>query len=472
MQSTSMQPKIGCAAARLALALLGPAGLSVALTAGALPAQARVAGSVQIEAGAGQVLHLSGRATSVFAADPKIAEVRPASANSLFIFGVTPGHTSVAAVDSVGNSVGQYDVTVVPSGFDATRIRSSMDKTMPHSGLSVRQDENGVTLSGTAATPGDAERAMSIAGDTLGKSGLVENRMALSGSVQVNLRVRIAEMTRSLTRQLGINWQSINSLGQQAAVGISTAGLPAALSAMQSTISFQSRFSALGRPVALDTVIDALSQDQLVRLLAEPNLTTMSGEPASFLVGGEFPVPVASNNNDITVAFKQYGISLAFVPTVLSDGQISLHVRPEVSQITTQGAVSVGAGNATIQIPALLVRRADTTVELGSGQSFAIAGLLQDQATTISSGLPFLGDVPVLGALFRSSSFQHDQTELVIVVTPYIVRPVSNPTALELSTDNNGPPNDLERILLLRQIARHVPADHARIPGDAGFIVE
>jgi pilus assembly protein CpaC len=198
----------------------------------------------------------------------------------------------------------------------------------------------------------------------------------------------------------------------------------------------------------------------------------MSGEPASFLVGGEFPIPVSNQNNDITVSFKQYGISLAFVPTVLSNGRINLHVRPEVSELSNQGAVSIGGSNNAISIPALTVRRAETTVELGSGQSFAIAGLLEDDTTNTGLGLPFAGDVPVLGALFRSSSFQHNQTELVIVVTPYIVRPVDTPAALSLPTDSNRPPNDLERILLLREVARGGTPDHRPIPGDAGFVLE
>ena len=460
MPDPATHPKIGCSASRwfwVALSVLPICGAPAAAPA------------MQIEAGSGQVLHLRGKATSVFAADPKIAEVRPASANSLFVFGIAPGHTTIAALNADGNAVGQYDITVVPSGFDARRVRAALAGT---DGIEAQPTAGGVALSGLADTPADAEHAVAVATDAVGKAGTVQNRMAVGGSIQVSLRVRIAEMSRNLTRELGVNWQSINSLGQQAAVGISTGNALATLSALQSTISFNSRFNAFGRPVSLDTIIDALSQDQLVRVLAEPNLTTMSGEPASFLVGGEFPIPVANNNNEITVQFKQYGISIAFVPTVLSNGQINLHVRPEVSQLTNQGAVSIGAGNGNIQIPALTVRRADTTVELGSGQSFAIAGLLQDSATTTGLGLPFLGDVPVLGALFRSSSFQHNQTELVIVVTPYIVRPVASPALLEMPTDNNQPPNDLERILLLRQTARHTVADNRRIPGDAGFLVE
>jgi pilus assembly protein CpaC len=221
-------------------------------------------------------------------------------------------------------------------------------------------------------------------------------------------------------------------------------------------------------------VIEALAQDNLAHMLAEPNLTVMSGQPASFLVGGEFPIPVGQQQGQVTIEFKKYGISLTFLPTVLNEGHINLHVSPEVSQLTNQGAVQLTAGNSTIQIPALTVRRAETTVELGSGQSFAIAGLLQDDAIQSVSGLPFLKDLPVLGALFRSTAFQHNETELVILVTPYIVRPVSDEASLHLPTDGFTPPTDLERLLFARQVGRSevgIPV-RTRIPGDAGFIVQ
>jgi pilus assembly protein CpaC len=203
-------------------------------------------------------------------------------------------------------------------------------------------------------------------------------------------------------------------------------------------------------------------------VLAEPNLTAMSGETASFLVGGEFPIPVALRDNVVTIQFKQYGVSLAFVPTVLSQGRISLRVRPEVSELTDQGAVRLASGNASIQIPALTVRRAETTVELGSGQSFAIAGLLQDNARTLGRALPGVGEVPVLGALFRSDRFQRNETELVIIITPYVVRPAGDPTALRAPTEGFVPPGEAERLLLFRQFARRrgLPP---RLPGEVGF---
>jgi pilus assembly protein CpaC len=220
-------------------------------------------------------------------------------------------------------------------------------------------------------------------------------------------------------------------------------------------------------------VIDALEQEGMVHSLAEPNLTAMSGETASFLVGGEFPIPVAQQNNQTTIDFKQYGVSLAFVPTVISDGHISLKVRPEVSQLTTTGAVTLSSGNSSFQIPALSVRRAETTVELGSGQSFAIAGLLQDSSTVTDSGVPFLGEVPFLGTLFRGDTLARTETELVIIVTPYIVRPTSNPSALTLPTDGNAVPNDYDRLLLLRSNVRKPASGQGGVtPTNAGFVVQ
>ncbi|MEO8713745.1 MAG: type II and III secretion system protein family protein, partial [Acetobacteraceae bacterium] len=210
---------------------------------------------------------------------------------------------------------------------------------------------------------------------------------------------------------------------------------------------------------------------QLTVILAEPNLTAQSGETASFLAGGEYPIPIAQQNNTISIEYKQYGVSLAFVPTVISADRISLKVRPEVSQLSSQGAVAISNGNLTLNIPALTVRRAETTVELGSGQSFAIAGLLSDNSTQNARGLPFLGELPILGALFRSTAYQRGQTELVIIVTPYLVRPVSSPTALTVPTRGMVLSNDLDRILYNRQLARGVeqpPMVH--IPLDVGFI--
>ena len=461
--------------------------LALGVSAASLAAPIRVraqsvhdstAHTVSLNAGSGRVLALPRAAASVFAAAPTIAEVRPASPTSLFVFGIAPGETTVAALDAAGRPVAQFEVVVQPSGFGAATASAGIAAAIPGSGVSVQATQAGLSLSGQVRSAADAERASSIAKGYLTGTQKLSDHLTTGSSIQVSLRVRIAEMSRSLTRELGIDWSAAASLGRYAALGVASAGAFAVPTSASAAAGYN--FPTPGKIVDLNAVIDALAQDNLVHVLAEPNLTAMSGEPASFLVGGEYPIPVAqggTSSNAITVTYQQYGVSLSFVPTVLSDGQINLRVRPEVSALTSAGAVSLQSGSGSLQIPALTVRRADTTVELGSGQSFAIAGLLQDTTTLTGNGVPFLGDLPILGALFRSDSFQRNETELVIVVTPYIVHPVSDPHALALPTDGWTPPNDLERLLLLRQSGRQrQPATEAsapaRIPGDAGFIVE
>ena len=440
------------------------------------PVVAPVRASITLSAGSGQVIHLHANAINVFTADPKVAEVRPASANSLFVFGVAPGTTTVAALSAAGDPIAQYQVSVVPSGFDAGQVRGTLSRG-GNASISTRATETGVSLSGHVATPGDAERAVSAAKGSLPPDGKVDNHMMVNQSIEVGLHVRIAEMTRTLVRELGVNWSTVGAARQGRADRCGHQHRQrggARRPALHRSPAASAAPAYRGQPYNLNAVIDALSQDALVHTLAEPNLTTMSGQPASFLVGGEFPIPVATNNNTISVEFKQYGISLAFVPTVISPGRISLHVRPEVSALDKANGVTSVLNSRTcpISIPALTVRRADTTIELGSGQSMAIAGLLSDQTSQTVQATPGLGDIPILGALFRSDSFQRQQTELVIVVTPYIVRPVSDPGALRTPVDGYHAPNDFERILELRQFGRGSYPGYGRIPSDAGFIVE
>ena len=434
-------------------------------------------GSVTIPAGTGRVMHLRGNATNIFTADPKVAEVRPASPDSLFVWGVAVGTTTIAALSSTGEAVAQFQVTVTPSGYETRQLDLSNVGGRGH--LRARETPTGMALSGSVPTPLDAERAIGAAKGQLPAEAKVDDRMSVATPVQVSLHVRIAEMNRTLTRELGVNWSTgpLGSapakLGQHVQFGTSTN-----TQLVDSTLTPASAALQLIHGWNLDTIVQALSDDQLIHLLAEPNLTTMSGEPANFLVGGEFPVPVATNANTISVEFKQYGISLSFVPTVLSSGEISLHVRPEVSQLDKANGVTFFFGtqnnSSGLSIPGLDVRRADTTVMLGSGQSFAIAGLLQDQTTLTGNAVPGLGDIPILGALFRSDSFQRNQSELVIIVTPYIVKPVNDPRALRTPVDGWRPPTDLERLLYLRQSGAGYAGTTAQrhIPADAGFLVE
>ena len=439
-------------------------------------------GSLTIESGSGQVITFPSPATNVFVADPKVADVHPASATSLFVFGVGVGRTTVAALDTAGHLIAQYEVTVQPSLFGALQAQAAILRLMPGSQVKAQAQGTGLLLSGRVDSAEDAAQAVAIARGYVSEHQTVDNQLSVHSTIQVTLRVRIAEMSRTVVQNLGINWQALGSIGSIGKIpglslianGATAAGCVGAVAATAINIQSAPVGMTACQGLGFNGIIDALAQDNLAHVLTEPNLTVMSGQPASFLVGGEFPIPVGQQNGQVTIEFKKYGITLTFLPTVFSDDRINLHVSPEVSQLTTQGAVQLTAGNSSIQVPALLVRRADTTVELGSGQSFAIAGLLQDNTTDGNSGLPYLTDIPALGALFRTDSFQRSQTELVILVTPFVVRPVNDAAALHLPTDGVTRPTDLERVLFARQVGRPsagLPGP-ARIPGDAGFIVQ
>ena len=428
-------------------------------------------GRVAIQVGTGQVVTLPSAAANIFVADPKVAEVRPASSTDLFVFGIGAGRTSVAAMDAAGHLISQIEVTVQPSQFAAGEAQGAIARLIPGSKITVQAQIKGLLLSGAIDSPAAAAQAISIARGYLGENQTVENQLEVKSTIQVTLRVRIAEVSRQVVQNLGINWQALGTVGNIATFPALTlvanaAAAPACLAGPVGSVAC--------RGVGFNGVIDALAQDNLAHVLAEPNLTVLSGQPASFLVGGEFPIPIGQQQGQVTIEFKKYGITLGFLPTVFSDGRINLHVSPEVSELTSVGAVQLSTGNSTIQIPALRVRRADTTVELGSGQSFAIAGLLMNNTSEAVSGLPFLKDIPILGSLFRSNAFQRNETELVVLVTPFIVRPVNNAAALHLPTDGFVFPTDLERVLLGRQTG-HAPAaalNRIDIPGDAGFIMQ
>ena len=434
---------------------------------------------MSLEAGSGRVFTTGQPIANLFAADPKIAEARPASPNSVFVFGVAPGRTTIAAMDQAGHVLAQYQVTVRASGVGAAEAATAIAASVPGSHVKVDATPSALVATGTIATAAQAERVSSALKSFATDKQKIDNRTTVAGAQIVNLRVRIAEISRQITRQLGINWAALGTVGSFGIAGALADGLSDPTNP-PSTFGFAYRSNSFD----LNATIDLLAQDGLIKILAEPNLTAQSGETASFLAGGEFPIPVAQENNTISIEFKQYGVSLAFVPTVMSPGHISLRVRPEVSELSNQGAVSLVVGGGlfgsnTLVIPALTVRRAETTVELGSGQSFAIAGLLQSNANITDRGLPWLGSLPVLGALFSSNSFQHNQSELVIVVTPYLVHPVSDPTRLSTPADDYAPPNDVERALFHRQRASDPAAPEAAAPTApppsavrAGFILD
>jgi pilus assembly protein CpaC len=432
--------------------------------------------SVLLEAGTGRVLTLPGAAANVFVADSKVAEVRPASASALFIYGVSAGRTTVAALDADGGLVTQYNVTVQSSNFGAGQAQAEIARLIPNSHISVRSLPTSLMLSGTVETPSEAAQAVAVAQAFIAEKQTVENQISVHSSVQVTLQVRIVEMSRSLSRNLGIDWQAIGNIGQ--------IGKLAALSgSLNGTAGILASAAGITTPVnplltngtgsfGAAALLNFLSTQGMVRTLAEPNLTVISGQPASFLVGGEFPVPVPGGSlGQTTIDFKNYGVSLNFVPTVFNDGRISIHVAPEVSQLSSANAVAVSSSGTTIVVPSLTVRRAETTVELGSGQTFAIGGLLQDSITGNRSGLPYLGDVPILGPAFRDDQFQRGETEIVILVTPYIARPVSDPSACRVPGEASTS-SDLDRLLYMRSSDDGAHRTLAQTPGIAGYIVQ
>ncbi|WP_406240082.1 type II and III secretion system protein family protein (plasmid) [Acetobacter orientalis] len=428
---------------------------------------------LSLEAGKGKLIQLPAPAQNVFSADPKVAEVRPASQNSIFVFGLAPGRTSIVATDDNGEEIGHYAVNIQPSAYPVSALGDATHRMA--TGLRASPSPDGLIIEGETNNPEKAWQFSDRARGALGKDGYVSNYSKLQKSIQVNLKVRIVEMERSLVREIGVEWQNVNALGTSAVIGIATSSPLEALTAAQSSVGFLSRFKVGGQSMTLETVVDMLARDGLVHSLAEPNLTTISGQPASFVVGGEYPVPISSYGNTTNVEFKQYGISLAFIPTVLDGGRISLHVKPEVSALSSNGAVTMSAGNSSIQIPAITVRRADTTVEVASGQSFAIAGLMSDNTKITGQGLPWLSDIPVLGALFKSSSFQKDETELVIIATPYLVKPVDNEKDIHTPDEGWTAPNDMERVFMMRQSGTDVSLPRSRQhleTGNAGFMVE
>ncbi|MDB5316893.1 MAG: fimbriae assembly protein [Rhodospirillales bacterium] len=460
----------------------------------ALPAAAPARQSITLPAGTGRLVQLPGAAVSVIAAEPRIARVEPTSQTTLFVMGIAAGRTTVVATAENGSAIAEYEVTVLPSAFDQTNARPPQPSALAMQ-AAVRQSvpgsdsvrittvgRNGFVLNGTIPNASDSQRAEIIARIFAGQEYSVVNNLQLLSAIQVNVRVRIAEVSRQVTRELGLNWRSF---GQAGSFLMGLRSGPSALTVAAAVASGGSSLAASPARLALglagnnydiNAVVDALAADQLISILAEPNLTAQSGETASFLAGGEFPIPVAATaTGQITIEFKQFGVSLAFVPTVLATDRVNLRIRPEVSELTETGAVTVplGNGGGTVTIPALSVRRAETTVELGSGQSFAIAGLLQRSSRQSGSGIAGIGEIPVLGALFRSNRFQRNETELVIIVTPYLVRPVSDPGQLAAPTDGFRPATDIDRVLFQRQIARGgAAAPQVRSRPDAGFILE
>jgi pilus assembly protein CpaC len=435
--------RLGTALAALALGL---GSVTAAAPAAAQPVAARPSETLNLSQGTGTLVRLSSPMTDVFVAKDSIADVQVRSSTQLYVFGKGNGETTIYATGANGRVVYAANVRV---GSNTGSLDEMIRVAMPDASIQATPMNNLVLLTGTVGSPDDVEQAQRLVQAYVGSGMQVVSRIRSATPLQVNLRVKIAEVNRSLLKEVGVNLLGIgNNFSVSNGDGIYTppfgtvpdAGKDATGQILRSVVgtTIGLRQSLLG--LDLISRLQLAETDGLVTTLAEPNLTALSGETASFLAGGEFPVPISQGNNAVTIEYKQYGVGLAFTPFVLANGRISMRVRPEVSELSNEGSIKLGGFN----VPALTTRRAETTVELGSGQSFMIAGLLRNSNTNTIDKAPFLGDIPILGALFRSTSYRRSETELVIIVTPYLVRPVSS--QLALPTNGYRAPTDVKRI--------------------------
>ncbi|NCN85238.1 MAG: type II and III secretion system protein family protein [Sphingomonadales bacterium] len=438
---------------------------------------------ISVAVGRGKLITLPSPIEDIFIAENNIADVQVRSPRQIYIFGKKGGQTSFYATSASGKVIYSAEVSV---GAEISSIDQMLSLAMPDASIAVSTTNNFVLLTGTIANPDDAEEAENLVQAFVGGETRVVSRLKTATPMQVNLKVRFAEVSRSLAKEINGNILTRDTTGgfqfgvsrgrNFGSITAATANLPQldasqlfGLPAGSVSLPFDpvsgqfvtasgtafnyagasglNTIQAAGRLFGLDiaTALDVSERVGLVSTLASPNLTTISGETATFLAGGEFPIPVSTGLGEVTVQYKNFGVSLSYTPTVLSNGRISIRVAPEVSEITSNGAVVLNG----FSIPAVSTRRAETTVELGSGESFMIAGLMQNSYNSAIDKTPGLADVPILGTLFKSDGYRRNETELMIVVTPYLVKPVSD-SEIVLPTDGFKAANDAERFLLNR----------------------
>jgi pilus assembly protein CpaC len=384
------------------------------------------------------VIDLPREIKDVLVADPKIANAVVRSTQRAYIIGAAVGQTNIVFFDSTGAQIAAYDIAVKR---DLNGVRAALKQSLPNSDVQIDGVGDGVVLSGTAASPIEAQQAADIAARLVGGNEKVVNSIAVRGRDQVMLKVTVAEVTRSIIKQLGID-------------------LTANLNYGTAVVNFNNSnpLTALGRPLvatngtttsfgsSVTATLRAMESAGVVRTLAEPNLTAISGESATFIAGGEFPVPAGYSCDPVTrvcttqISFKKFGISLNFTPVVMTEGRISLRVMTEVSELSNDNSITLTqalGGNSTnsLVIPSIKTRRAETTLEIPSGGSMAMAGLIAEQTKQAINGLPGLSQLPVLGTLFRSRDYVNNQTELMVLVTPYVVRAVAQK---DLSRPDDG----------------------------------
>jgi pilus assembly protein CpaC len=487
------------------LLALAPLGVLAPARADAAPKVVAASGApLLVEVGKGQLVHLDSAVNTVFVANPDIADVQVKSPTLIYIFGKAGGETTLFAVGDDDRVVLNMDVRV---HYNVARLQDAIHKVAPRAAVSVNSLDDAVVIEGTVYSAAEGDDIRRVAERLLPNPNQLVNKMKIDAPNQIQLRVRIAEISRTVVKELGINWESMFGAGNMVfglatGTGVLTgaagpfSGAEAAAGKFFGTNSFATRAPVPGGSSGdiansfglgfnagrtnLDAIIDALDKTGLATVLAQPNLSAVSGEQASFLAGGEFPVPVPQaspgGGQTITIEWKKFGVGLNFVATISANNRINIHVMPEVSQLSTLGAIAING----ISVPSLTVRRAETTIDVASGQSFAIAGLLQNNVNQTINKFPWLGDVPILGALFRSDTFQRNESELVIIVTPYIVRPVATANALQAPTDGYTSSTDkdllVDGIEYKPQVVKHGAAPIGRsgsgLIGPIGFEFE
>jgi pilus assembly protein CpaC len=413
---------------------------------------------ILIEVSKGTLVSLSEPAGTVFVADPNIADVQVKSPKLIYITAKSPGETVIYAVDANDHVLLNAPIRV---SLDISSLRRSLQRLIPDTLVAADSVGRDLVLTGTVASAGQAEKAVALATAVADEvKGKVVNRMSVATPNQVDLRVLIAEVDRSVLKEIGVDWSKL--AGE---VTFSTGNIPRPI------VNTLTLGQAIGN--ATTATISALETEGFLTVLAQPDLVAVSGQTANFLAGGEFPVPVAQSGatgstGAITVQFQPFGVQLAFTPTVIDSDHLSLKVAPSVSQLSTQGEVTICRGCSPI--PALTVRSAETTVDLASGQSFALAGLLQHTTEQDISKVPWIGNIPILGALFRSNKFQNNESELVILVTPYLVRPSTQPLSNPVAGYQS--PNDLQQVFMSDTYRQKLPgpAQGPLSPGGTGLI--
>jgi len=426
------------------------------------------------------IVELPVPARDVLVSNPAIVDAVVRTNRRTYLIGMAVGQTNAFFFNDKGQQILNLEIRVER---DLVELRNIMRQYFPGSRIDVQAMNDHVVLSGSIANASDADKARDLAARFIGNADQVLNMLSIEGKEQVMLKVTVAEMQRNVIKQLGVNLSSTANIGDFA-LRLSTNNqfsLQGGLGGLSTTapvngVTETTNFA--NSNVSVSSALSALERDGLVRTLAEPNLTAISGESAKFLAGGEFPAPTGRDRDgNVTIEFKPFGVGLNFTPVVLSEGRISLKISTEVSELTGEGAF-VFQGSATSQsvtVPALRVRRAETTLELPSGGSLIMAGLLSDSTRQNIDGVPGAKDLPVLGQLFRSRDFQKSETELVVLVTPYVVDP-TNRRNLVLPTDGFAPASDLDTILMGRLNATYganggAPSDR-KLKGPVGFVVE